>query len=78
MDCGETFTVWAHQSLYDLKQFPWAWFIHFSSTLLEFNMNSSEVDHLVHSLHSSFSMCIYLTVYINDIVIICDDTNGNL
>lgn len=73
-----TSCLYACQSLYGLKQFPCAWFIHFSSTLLEFGMNHCDVHHLVYSLHSSFSMCIYLIVYVDDIVIVCNDSNGIL
>ena len=54
-------------SLYGLKQSPRAWFGHFSSVVQE--MLRSETDHSVFYHHNSSSQCIYLVVYVDDIVI---------
>lgn len=39
-------------------------------------MTRNEVDHYVFYWHSTPNMCIYLVVYVNDIVITCNDQNG--
>ena len=57
-------------SLYGLKQSPRAWFGRFSSVVQEFGMLWSEVDRLVFYHHNSLSQCIYLVVYVDDIVTI--------
>ncbi|RVW38682.1 Retrovirus-related Pol polyprotein from transposon RE1 [Vitis vinifera] len=57
------------RSLYGLKQSPQAWFGHFSSVVQEFGMLRSEADHSVFYHHNSSSQCIYLVVYVDDIVI---------
>lgn len=46
-----------------------------SFALLHFGM-TNEVDPLVFHLHSISRLCIYLIVYVNDIVIIGYDSNG--
>ncbi|RVX13401.1 Vacuolar protein sorting-associated protein 53 A [Vitis vinifera] len=56
-------------SLYGLKQSPRAWFGRFSSVVQEFGMLRSEADHSVFYHHNSSSQCIYLVVYVDDIVI---------
>ena len=63
------------KSLYDLKQSPRAWFGHFSKVVMEFGLNRSGVD------HSMFYTCskqgkIWLLVYVDDIIITGDDTQG--
>ncbi|RVW51674.1 Retrovirus-related Pol polyprotein from transposon RE1 [Vitis vinifera] len=63
-------------SLYGLKQSPLAWFGHFSSVVQEFGMLRSEADHSVFYHHNSSSQCIYLVVYVDDIVITGSDQEG--
>ena len=53
-------------SLYGLKQSPRAWFDRFSSVVKEFSMTRS----------TSFGQCIYLIVYVDDIVITGRDQDG--
>nr|CAN66416.1 hypothetical protein VITISV_044133 [Vitis vinifera] len=64
------------RSLYGLKQSPRAWFGHFSSVVQEFGMLWSEADHSVFYHHNSSSQCIYLVVYVDDIVITSSDQEG--
>ena len=64
------------RSLYGLKQSPRAWFGRFSSALLHFGMTRCEADHSVFSIHSPSGKCIYLVVYVDDIVITGNDTIG--
>ena len=64
------------RSLYGLKQFPRAWFGRFSSVVQEFGMLRSEADHSVFYHHNSSSQCIYLVVYVDDIVITGNDQEG--
>ena len=59
--------------LYGLKQSPRAWFGHFSSVVQEFGMTRNTSDHFVFYRHTSSGQCIYLIVYVNDIVITCSD-----
>ena len=63
------------RSLYGLKQSPRAWFGRFSFALIEFGMTRCETDHFVFSLHSTSGLCIYLVVYVDDIVITGDDSD---
>ena len=64
------------RSLYGLKQSPRAWFSRFSSVVQEFGMIQSAADHYVFYHHSSTGKCIYLIVYVDDIVIISTDQDG--
>ena len=64
------------RSLYGLKQFPRAWFGRFSSMVQEFGMTRSTVDHSVFYHHTSSGQCIYLIVYVDDIVITGNDQDG--
>ena len=64
------------RSLYGLKQSPRAWFSHFSSVVQEFGMFRSTADHSVFYHHNSSRQCIYLVVYVDDIVITGSDQNG--
>ncbi|RVW79464.1 Retrovirus-related Pol polyprotein from transposon RE1 [Vitis vinifera] len=57
------------RSLYGLKQSPRAWFGRFSSVVQEFGMLRSTADHSVFYHHNSLGQCIYLVVYVDDIVI---------
>ncbi|RVW98210.1 Retrovirus-related Pol polyprotein from transposon RE2 [Vitis vinifera] len=63
-------------SLYGLKQSPRAWFSHFSSIVQEFGMFRSIADHSIFYHHNSSGQCIYLVVYVDDIVITSSDQNG--
>ena len=63
-------------SLYGLKQSPRVWFSRFSSVVQEFVMIRSAVDHSVFYHHSSTGKCIYLIVYVDDIVITGNDQDG--
>ena len=56
-------------SLYGLKQSHRAWFSRFSLVVQEFGMIRSAADHSVFYHHSSIEKCIYLIVYVDDIVI---------
>ena len=60
-------------SLYELKHYPRAWFSRFSSVVQEFNMIRSTIDHSVFYHHTSTGQCIYLIVYVDDIVITGSD-----
>ncbi|KAF3633189.1 Omega-amidase NIT2 [Capsicum annuum] len=64
------------KSLYGLKQSPRAWFGKFSTVIQEFGMIRSGVDHSVFYVHSEPNLCIYLVVYVNDIVITDNDQDG--
>jgi len=66
-----------HKSLYGLKQSPRAWFGKFSTVVQPFGMTRSEVDHMVFYRHSSVG-CIYLIVYVDDIVLTGSDHHGIL
>ncbi|RDX80698.1 Copia protein, partial [Mucuna pruriens] len=58
-----------HKSLYGLKQSLRAWFGRFSQVVQNFRMTRSETDHSVFYCHSSSHKCVYLVVYVDDIVI---------
>ncbi|RVX05810.1 Retrovirus-related Pol polyprotein from transposon TNT 1-94 [Vitis vinifera] len=64
------------RSLYGLKQSPRAWFGLFSSVVQEFGMLCSTSDHSVFYHHNSLGQCIYLVVYVDDIVITGSDQDG--
>ncbi|RVW35016.1 Retrovirus-related Pol polyprotein from transposon RE1 [Vitis vinifera] len=64
------------RSLYGLKQSPRAWFGSLSSVVQEYGMLQSEADHSVFYHHNSSSQCIYLVVYVDDIVITGSDQEG--
>ena len=61
------------RSLYGLKQSPRAWFGHFSYVVQEFGMLRSTSDHSVFYHHNSSGQCIYLVVFVDDIVITGSD-----
>ena len=63
-------------SLYGLKHSPRAWFSRFSSVVKEFGMFRSIANHSVFYHHNSSRQCIYLVVYVDDIVITGSDQNG--
>ena len=64
------------RSLYDLKQSPRVWFSRFSSVVQEFGMFRNTASHSVFYHHNSSGQCIYLVVYVDDIVITDSDQNG--
>ena len=64
------------RSLYGLKQSPRAWFDRFSYVVSEFGMLRSITDHSVFYHHNSSGQCIYLVVYVDDIVITGSDQDG--
>ena len=63
----------ATQSLYGLKQSPRAWFGKFSHIVQLFGLKRSEADHSVFYCHTSLGKCVYLMVYVDDIVITGND-----
>ena len=65
-----------HRSLYGLKQSPRAWFGRFSYVVQEFGMLRNTADHSVFYHHNSSEQCIYLVVYVDDIVITGSDQEG--
>ena len=65
-----------HRSLYGLKQSPRAWFSRFSFVVQDFVMFCSTTDHSVFYHHNSLGQCIYLVVYVDDIVITGSDQDG--
>ncbi|CAH9066949.1 unnamed protein product [Cuscuta europaea] len=64
------------RSLYGLKQSPRAWFGRFSDVVCNFGMIRSDVDHSIFYRHSAGNKCIYLVVYVDDIVITSSDDQG--
>ncbi|RVW64348.1 Retrovirus-related Pol polyprotein from transposon RE2 [Vitis vinifera] len=69
-------TVMRYAVLYMVKQSPRAWFSRFSFVVQEFGMFLSTIDHSVFYHHNSSGQCIYLIVYVDDIVITGNDQNG--
>ena len=67
---------WLSRSLYGLKQSHQAWFGRFISVVQEFGMTRSTSDHSVFYHHTSSRQCIYLIVYVDDIVITGSDQAG--
>ncbi|RVW43683.1 Retrovirus-related Pol polyprotein from transposon RE2 [Vitis vinifera] len=64
------------RSLYGLKQSPRAWFDRFSFVVQEFGMFRCTADHSVFYHHNSLGQCIYLVVYVDDIVITGSDQDA--
>ena len=61
------------RSLYGLKQSPRAWFGKFSHIVQNFGLKRSEADHSVFYCLTSPEKCVYLIVYVDDIVITGND-----
>jgi len=61
------------RSLYGLKQSPRAWFGKFSHIVQNFGLKRSEADHSVFYCLTSPGKCVYLIVYVDDIVITGND-----
>ncbi|RVW65710.1 Retrovirus-related Pol polyprotein from transposon TNT 1-94 [Vitis vinifera] len=76
LDIKKCLPSWLRRSLYGLKQSPRAWFSRFSSVVQEFGMLRSTADHSVFYHHNSLGQCIYLVVYVDDIVITGSDQDG--
>ena len=66
------FIIWSEA----IPSTPRALFDWFSSMVQEFCMNRSTTDHSVFNHHTSSGQCIYLIVYVDDIVIMNDDQDG--
>ena len=65
-----------HRSLYLLKQSPRAWFGRFGSVVQEFGMTWSTSNYSIFYHNTSLRACIYLIVYVDDIVITGNDQHG--
>ncbi|XP_043808465.1 uncharacterized mitochondrial protein AtMg00810-like [Manihot esculenta] len=63
------------RSLYGLKQSPRAWFGRFNTVVQQFGMSRSNSDHSVFFRYNG-DRCIYLVVYIDNIVITGNDHDG--
>jgi hypothetical protein len=63
------------KALYGLKQSPRAWFEKFSEAVLKFGLQRCQTNHSAFHLHTSAGY-IFLVVYVEDIVIIGDDSGG--
>jgi len=59
-----------------LKQSPRASFGRFNAVIQDFGMTRNESDHSVFYKHTSQERCIYLVVYVGNIVITGDDQDG--
>ena len=57
-----------------LKQSPRAWFGKFSHIVQLFRLKRSETDHSIFYCHTSPEKCVYLMVYVDDIVITGNET----
>ena len=68
----------ASSSLDGLKQSSHACFSRFSSAFFQFGMTHCEPDLSVFFIHFPFGHCIYLVVYIDDIVIARNDSKAIL
>jgi len=66
-----------HKSLYGLKQSPTTWFEKFSKVVQQFGKTCSEANHSIFYCHLSVG-CIYLVVYVDDIVLTGSDHHGML
>ena len=64
------------RSLYGLKHSLRAWFDRFKSMVQEFGMTWSTLNHSVFYHHIYSGECIYLIVYVDDIVITDSDQDG--
>ena len=64
------------KSLYGLKQSPRAWFERFTQAMLKYGFKQSQGDHTLFIKHSSQGKVTVLIVYVDDIVLTCDDMEG--
>lgn len=65
-----------HKSFYGLKKYPQCWLGKFIKVVQQFGMVCSEADHSVFYRHSSSTRCIYLVVYVDDILVTSNDNEG--
>uniref|UniRef100_A0A2N9H666 CCHC-type domain-containing protein n=1 Tax=Fagus sylvatica TaxID=28930 RepID=A0A2N9H666_FAGSY len=65
-----------HKSLYGLKQSPRAWFSRFSDVILSMEFIRCHSDHTCFIRHRPDGCCIILLVYVDDIILTGDDTQG--
>ena len=72
---GESELVCCLKSLYGLKQSPRAWLGRFSEIVIEFGLTRCGVDHFVFYRQTKAGK-ILLIVYMDDIVITGDDSEG--
>jgi len=63
-------------SLYVLKQFPRVWFRKFIHIVQTFGIKCNEVDHLVFYCYILPGKCVYLIVYVDDIIIKGNDATS--
>ena len=63
------------RALYGLKQAPWAWFAKFSSTFSHLGYMASHYDSTLF-LHRIDKGTILLLLYVDDMIITCDDLSG--
>ncbi|XP_047331164.1 uncharacterized mitochondrial protein AtMg00810-like [Impatiens glandulifera] len=63
------------KALYGLKQAPREWFVKFSYTIGNLGFKSNSYDHALF-LRKTDQGCTLLLLYVNDMIIIDDDTNG--
>jgi len=63
------------KSLYGLKQSPRAWLGKFNNIVQQFGMTRSEADHSIFYRRSGVE-CIYLVVYVDDIVLTSTNLHG--
>jgi hypothetical protein len=65
-----------HKSLYGLKQSPRAWFSRFSDVILSMEFIRCHSDHTCFICHCPDGCYIILLVYVDDIILTGDDTQG--
>ena len=76
MSEGSCLVYESHHSLYGFKPSPRTWFRHISLVVQDFCMFCSTIDHSVFYNHYSLWQCMYLIVYMNDIIITGSDQDG--
>ena len=65
-----------HKSLYGLKQSPRVWFSRFSDFILSMEFIRCHSNHTCFICRRLDGCCIILLVYVDDIILIGDDTQG--
>ena len=61
------------KSLYGLKQFPRVWFKRFNTTLHQLGYQQGQSDHTLFTKHTANGLKIILIVYVDNIIITCDN-----
>ena len=64
------------KSLYSLKQSSRAWFNYFCGAIISMDFTRCHSDHTCFIHHEYDGRCIFLFVYVDDIIIIGDDAPG--